>query len=249
MMKRTAFMVMPFSDDLVRNAYEHILKPVFNKYNIVIRKADDIWSVNPIYDDIIREIRRAFVVVVDISGKNPNVFYELGVAHILKKERTIILSHDDFTSTPFDVAQFRIIQYSDSIESTRKLERDLEKTLQIILSDVLHDYTDEFNIVFELSGSIPFSFGSSIGLSILFKNNGVVKKGVGYYYGNQGEAGSGVSATINRELEPFLRIGFVEEDDKNFYITEKGKLYVRYLHEKRGMKDFTYQLSVFDDER
>ena len=89
-MKR-AFMVMPFSDDIVRQAYEHCVKNVFKSKGIEIRKADEIFSTNPIYDDIVQEIQNAQIIVVDISGKNTNVLYELGIAHTLKQSQTIIL--------------------------------------------------------------------------------------------------------------------------------------------------------------
>src|SRR2546430_13652985 len=87
---RTCFVIMPF-------------RPVFDKlYDVVITKAalasgftpiraDKIYSTEPIIKDIVNGIANSSAVIADASGRNPNVNYELGVAHTLSKP-TIIIS-------------------------------------------------------------------------------------------------------------------------------------------------------------
>ena len=48
-------------------------------------RADDIWEESTIIQDIFSLILRCEVVVIDCSGKNPNVMYEMGIAHTLGK--------------------------------------------------------------------------------------------------------------------------------------------------------------------
>jgi len=69
-----------------------------------------------------------YIIIADLSGCNPNVFYELGIAHILKQQQTIMITHDDYDDTPFDISHFRILHYKNTIEGAKELENNLQKT-------------------------------------------------------------------------------------------------------------------------
>lgn len=133
---RTVFVVMPFSDASAESIYLHSTKPICQEFGLTVRRADEIFSPNPVLDDIVRAIRCAIVVIVDISGSNPNVFYELGISHILKATSTIMITHDEYRTVPFDISHFRIIQYQDSIKGKAKYERELKSTLKAVLSSM-----------------------------------------------------------------------------------------------------------------
>ena len=62
-----------------------------------------------ITDQFWRGIRRADVVVADITGSNPNVFYELGLAHALGKE--VLIVAQGVERPPFDVSTARLLRY------------------------------------------------------------------------------------------------------------------------------------------
>ena len=53
-------------------------------------------------------------VIVDISGANPNVFYELGIAHVFKDARNVFLIKDRASKTPFDITHLRYHDYDRS---------------------------------------------------------------------------------------------------------------------------------------
>lgn len=90
-------------------------------------RADDIWNHHAIMDDILGLIDRAAVVVCDCSGRNPNVFYEIGLAHAFGKEVILITQSGD--DVPFDLKQFRYILYLNNGEGLAKLRSELGKRI------------------------------------------------------------------------------------------------------------------------
>jgi len=91
-------------------------------------RADDIWEESVIVQDIFNLVYRAQVVVVDFTGKNPNVMYETGIAHTLGKHVfPISQSLDD---VPFDLTHHRILKYLNNPEGLRQLETKLGERLR-----------------------------------------------------------------------------------------------------------------------
>jgi hypothetical protein len=86
-------------------------------------KADDFWHHSAIIQDIFELIFRSSVVIVDFTGKNPNVFYEAGIAHALGK--TVIPITQNSDDIPFDLRHHRYILYRNDKEGLKKLKRDL----------------------------------------------------------------------------------------------------------------------------
>jgi hypothetical protein len=75
-----AFVLMPFSPDM-DPIYEDVLIPVLRKLALRPVRADEIFNNRQIMDDIWDNIERSRVIIADLTGKNPNVFYETGIAH------------------------------------------------------------------------------------------------------------------------------------------------------------------------
>lgn len=125
------FMLMPFIENL--NAiYEDVVKEVIGTFDLRCLRADDFFDNRPIMDDIWQSIEKARVVISDLTGRNPNVFYETGIAHAMGKE--VILLTQDLTDVPFDLRHLRCIVYSDSVRGIPKLKMDLQNTLNTVLS-------------------------------------------------------------------------------------------------------------------
>lgn len=71
------------------------------------------------------------MVVCDCTGRNPNVFYEVGIAHTLGREVILITqSHDDI---PFDLRHLRYIAYLNNGEGLASLSKSLEARMETIL--------------------------------------------------------------------------------------------------------------------
>ena len=80
--------------------------------------------------DIVELICTSQVVVCDLSGKNPNVFYEAGIAHTLGKE--VILITQSIDDVPFDLKPLRCIEYLNNCEGLKKLARDVVERINTI---------------------------------------------------------------------------------------------------------------------
>lgn len=95
---------------------------ILNRMGILLQRTDNIVDKNDIMMNIISQIVRAEFLIVNIDGRNPNVYYELGIAHAIGKP-TILISKTDFSddSIGFDIRQKQIILY--------KNHADLEKGL------------------------------------------------------------------------------------------------------------------------
>lgn len=84
----TCFVIMPFSDDL-DNTYM-VIESVAESMNIVCTRADNISTTSePILNKICTQISQAYFIIVDITNLNPNVFYELGIAHVLRDAKKV----------------------------------------------------------------------------------------------------------------------------------------------------------------
>ena len=93
-------------------------------------RADDIWERDHILDDVLSLIWRARVVIADLSGKNPNVFYEVGIAHTLGRDTILVAqSMDDI---PFDLQGIRALKYLNNGEGRDALTKGIATRLNTI---------------------------------------------------------------------------------------------------------------------
>ncbi len=125
------FVLMPFSKKFCE-LFEDSIKKIAKKNRLECKKADDIYSVNPIMQDIWESINKSEIIIADLTTRNPNVFYETGIAHTLGKK--VILLTQKINDVPFDLKPLRIIPYEFTPRGVRKLERDLDKSIKSILT-------------------------------------------------------------------------------------------------------------------
>lgn len=114
--KLVTFM-MPFSGEF--SAVYQTVKVALEAEGYQCQRADDFWVHSHIMHDVIELICTSKVVICDLSGKNPNVFYEAGIAHTLGKEVILITQHMD--DVPFDLRALRCITYLNNQEGRDKL--------------------------------------------------------------------------------------------------------------------------------
>ena len=105
----SCFVVMPFAPPL-GNHYSLIYEPAIRKAGLrPVRADDDIFATGKIMDQVWAGINAAKVLVAELTTRNPNVFYELGLAHALKKPVVLVSSNE--SDVPFDVRHIRVIYY------------------------------------------------------------------------------------------------------------------------------------------
>ena len=119
---RPAFVAMPYGPQWFRKVCDTILACA-STTGFAAEVSKDISVPGTIRDQIWAGIRRSEVVIADITDHNPNVLYEIGLAHSLGKH-TILIAQEQ-TPLPFDVAADRFIRYSvdDPNDLSKKLER------------------------------------------------------------------------------------------------------------------------------
>jgi hypothetical protein len=103
------FVVMPFSQPQ-GTYYELIYEPAIKKVGLKAVRADnEIFGTGKIMDQIWRGINEAKVLVAELTTKNANVFYELGLAHAMKKPVVLVSANEK--DVPFDLQHIRVIYY------------------------------------------------------------------------------------------------------------------------------------------
>ncbi|NCD41385.1 MAG: hypothetical protein EOL88_04765 [Bacteroidia bacterium] len=228
-MKKKIFMMMDFSDPIAGEAYKHCIRPVCEHLELVIIRADEILGVNPIYEDIIREIQHASILIADISTKNPNVFYELGIAHTLKQGQTLIITHEQCDKLPFDIRHFRVIEYENSIQGTKIFEEKLRQTLEALLQNHKAVYQEEFELVLSVLVA-DGKEGDVFALIGMFKSTGFIRRdeiiSVEATFPNGTVTQNNFQST--NPLAAFVKLNYVTIIDNRLMITEKGKAFAEH---------------------
>jgi acyl carrier protein phosphodiesterase len=130
----TAFMVMPFGSEDLQVVYEDFIKPVVeSKFNLDCVRGDDMFGSNAIMDDVFTAIRDAKIVIADLTGRNANVFYEVGIAHAISKP--VLLVSQSLDDIPFDLRHRRVQIYEYSPRGCKRLESLVEQHLEQMLAD------------------------------------------------------------------------------------------------------------------
>lgn len=91
------------------------------------RRADDIWGDPTVIQDVVSLIDKSGVVICDCTERNPNVFYEIGIAHTLGRDVLLLAqSHEDM---PFDLQHLRFLKYQNNAAGRADLRHKLAQKL------------------------------------------------------------------------------------------------------------------------
>ena len=123
---RTIFVVMPYRNEL--QPIWEIIKEAGVGENFQVLRADEMVAPGRITTQIMDAIARAGLIVADITGQNPNVLFEIGMAQSLGKE--LILLSQERERIPFDIADLRVIFYDNSVAGAKKLRFELVSAMQ-----------------------------------------------------------------------------------------------------------------------
>jgi hypothetical protein len=126
------FVMQPFAAPL-GDYYEKIYKPAIEKAGLSPLRADaDIFGTGKIMEQVWRGIRTARVLVAELTSRNPNVFYELGLAHALDKPVVLVSATEQ--DVPFDLTHIRVIYYDkhDPFWGQKLLDKVTENILSAL---------------------------------------------------------------------------------------------------------------------
>lgn len=122
--------MMPF--DMAFDAVYETLKDITSGLDLHCRRADDIWENPAIIQDVVSLIDHSRVVMCDCTRRNPNVFYEIGIAHTLGRE-TILITQDEY-DIPFDLRHLRYVRYLNNSEGLEALGEVVASRLKTLLN-------------------------------------------------------------------------------------------------------------------
>jgi len=161
------FIIMPIADmpgyetRHFDRVYNHIIKPACIKAGFEPVRADDVTNSNFIVLDILRKIVEYDIAICDLSGRNPNAMYELGLRQAFNKKTVLI--KDEKTINPFDVQAFRHVEYDSSLRIDNAYA-NINSITKALTSTFQAD-NDEVNSIVQLLKIQPASVGEKTVLS------------------------------------------------------------------------------------
>lgn len=141
--------------------YTHLIKPAVEKAGYDAIRADEVGSSNYIVIDILTKIVDSDMVLCDLSGRNPNVLYELGVRQAFNLPTVLI--KDIKTNKIFDIQGLRYTEYNhilriDTVQKNiEEIARSVEETEKAIGTDI--------NSLIQLLGVKPATLPKNVELS------------------------------------------------------------------------------------
>jgi len=124
----TCFLIMPFATEL--DFVHRVIADVVGSFGIRCIRADEVYLSRPVMEDVKQMIAGADLVICDFTGRNPNVYYEAGLADAWRKD-WIVLSQTSEDMT-FDVRHIRSIRYSNTMGADVRLRDELAQALRAL---------------------------------------------------------------------------------------------------------------------
>ncbi|CAD5277537.1 MULTISPECIES: hypothetical protein [unclassified Imperialibacter] len=120
------FVLMPFTQGWSNRVYRKLIKPMVESFGLQCLRADNL--TGPIViEDIWAKINQSAFIIADVTGRNPNVMYELGLVHTIGKPAILITQEID--KIPFDFTHLRHHPYADDIEGFEAFGEKLEELI------------------------------------------------------------------------------------------------------------------------
>ena len=126
---------MPF-DQQFDSAYQDLIEPALSESGYAVSRADELQNHRSILRDIVQSIEQASLIVADLTGDNPNVYYELGIAHALNKP--VIMMTQGISHLPFDLKPYKVIPYSLQLSNALRAKTALHNAAAGLLTGMTH---------------------------------------------------------------------------------------------------------------
>jgi len=120
--------MMPF--DAGFSAVYEAIKNAADTTSYNCNRADDIWLHSYVMQTVVSLICKSGIVIADCSTKNPNVFYEAGIAHTLGRD--VILIAQSIEDVPFDLRHIHIITYYPNAQGLSELTAKLIERIRAV---------------------------------------------------------------------------------------------------------------------
>lgn len=144
--KNRCFVIMPFKEEL--DLVYGTIKKGLNSAGYICNRVDEILGSTPIINKILTEILRSRYIIADLTDCNPNVFYELGVAHSFKDASNIIILKQSGSKVPFDITHLTYIEYD--ADNPKYISAAILKNI------TMYSYLADFQEALNLRGIVSF---------------------------------------------------------------------------------------------
>jgi hypothetical protein len=138
----TCFVIMPFAKEFTPT-FRAIQRAVEGERGFTCTRTDELLGGGHIIEDILKGIASSELIVADVTGRNANVYYELGIAHMSKPVERVILLSQAVDEIPFDLRQFRHIVYRPGTAGLNALSRELSEAVAAVSKPVHRIFLDQ----------------------------------------------------------------------------------------------------------
>jgi nucleoside 2-deoxyribosyltransferase len=153
---------MPFRPEL-HYMYLYLEKHIEDTHHLNCERGDSKYDEAGILEKIHKYIQDADVIIADCTGRNPNVMYELGMAHEMNKP-VILISGDAMEKAPTDIRSFEFIHYNldDHTAFLNKLDAAINKitktydALYETAKNLFYQFREDNNLHIEESSKEDF---------------------------------------------------------------------------------------------
>ena len=152
--RKSVFVAMPFRPEL-NFFFLYLKRHLEEEFGLSVERGDAKVLTKPLMDKIRDQILRADLVIGDVSGKNPNVFYELGLAHANGKS-IIFLTQEPPQDAPVDIRQFEFIEYD--LSRHEDLLAKLDNAVQSFFGGSYEELFEEARVLLQ-------QFNADVGLA------------------------------------------------------------------------------------
>lgn len=220
--EKVCFVIMPISDTTpyeeghFKRVYEYIIKPAVIKAGFTPLRADEVKQTNFIIIDILKQIINSSMCICDLSSRNPNVMYELGVRQAFRLPVTII--RDSKTPRIFDIQGLRDIEYNENLRIDN-VNSSIESIAETI-KNTYYNADNDINSIVDLLGIFPET-------SLLYKNS------------ENGEASDPKKYDLQTCIDNYLN--FKETEGMSKRTIKSYRLQLQYLveHMNKQVNEFT----------
>lgn len=119
--ERTALCLMPFNKSF-QKTYS-IITDVCRKNNVTCFRSDEPYNPGNLLRQILTQMLEAQFIIAVLDGQNPNVFYEIGIAHSIGKVVILLANLNQKDDIPFDLSSDRLLLYSNNFELRKQLTK------------------------------------------------------------------------------------------------------------------------------
>ncbi len=131
---------------------EYIISPICQTFGYSVVRADKMANSGLITKAIIEQIISADLVIADLTGNNPNVFYELAIRHSYRKPAIQIIRGG--VEIPFDVSNMRTISYDTTLSGADSAKKEIAAMLTAIeKGEIVHNPVSEVSMLLNLSAN------------------------------------------------------------------------------------------------